>query len=111
MYEGWTHKQYNRFSTFGEATLIEDNYESSKVLIVSSNINDCEYIMHYRCSFHMLPNHLWFQTFKKLEEGSFIIGDSKSCNITNIGTDKFCLHDETNRMLEEVSYVPTLKRN
>jgi len=59
----------------------------------------------------MLPNHLWFQTFKKLEEGSFIIGDSKSCNITNIGTDKFCLHDETNRMLEEVSYVPTLKRN
>ncbi|KAK8464488.1 hypothetical protein PHAVU_010G009750 [Phaseolus vulgaris] len=62
-------------------------------------------------SFHMTPNRLWFQQFAKLEGGYILLSDSSGYKITSIGTIKFCLHDGTEKMLEEVRYVPSLKRN
>jgi len=42
--------------------------------MVSSSVDDYEWIMDSRCSFHMTPNCLWFQEFTELEEGSKLLG-------------------------------------
>jgi len=60
---------------------------------MSISIDDCKWIMHFRCSFHMAPNHLWFQEFTKLKEDSFLLRYNKFCKITNIEIDKFLLHN------------------
>jgi len=48
-----------------KATLVEDGYESSKVLMVSSSVNDCEWIMDSRYSFHMTLI-TWYITHKRI---------------------------------------------
>jgi len=56
-------------SMFGKTTLVEGNYESSKVLMLSSSATDYEWIMDSECPFHMTPNCLQFYKFIELEEG------------------------------------------
>jgi len=51
---------------------------------------------------------MWFQEFTKLERGSVLLSDNKAYKITEIGTIKFHLHDETERVLEEVRILPNL---
>jgi len=79
--------------------------------MVSSNIDDCEWIMNSRCSFHMTSNSLCFQEFTKIEGGSSLLGDSKSCKIIIIGTTKFRLYDRIERTFEKVRFVARLKNN
>jgi len=53
-------KQFNGPSTSAKVAIVEDNYESSKVLMVSSSAHNYEWILDFSCSFHMTPNCLWF---------------------------------------------------
>ena len=97
-------RRFDGPSTSSEAALVEDGYESSEILMVLSSADDCEWIMKFSYLFHMIPNHLWFQQF-------VLLSDNMSYKIIGIGTIKFHLHDITERMLKEVRYVPSLKRN
>jgi len=46
----------------------------------------------------------------KLEGGLALLDENEySCKINGVGTKKFCLHCGTNRVLEEVKFVPSLK--
>lgn len=54
-------KRSDGLSISSEASLVEDGYESSEVLMVSSSVDNCEWILDSGCSFHMTPNCLWFQ--------------------------------------------------
>ena len=79
-------KRFDGLCASGEATLGEDDYESLKVLMVSSSADNCVCIMDSRCLFQMTPNYLWFQLFTKLEGCSIFLGDNKSYKITEIRT-------------------------
>jgi len=47
-------------SMSSEAALVEYDYELSDILIELSNTNDCEWIIDFRCSFHITCKCLWF---------------------------------------------------
>ena len=79
--------------------------------MVSNSTNDDEWIMDSRCSFDMIFKLLWFQEFIELEGGSVLLVDDKSCKPSGVGTIKICLHDGIERVLEEVRFIPSLKRN
>jgi len=95
-------------SSSGDAAVVEEDYESLKVLMMLSNIDDY-YISNSRCFFHIIPKCLWFYEFIKPEGCSILLGDNKSYKIIGVGTIKFHLHDVIEILLEEVRYVPSLK--
>jgi len=53
-------KRYSLITLFLEA-LVEDDYESLEVLIVSSSADDCQWILDFDNLFHMTSSRLWFQ--------------------------------------------------
>jgi len=59
----------------------------------------------------LTPENLWFPEFTEPKRGLVLLGDKKPCKITKIGTIRCDMHDGIERVLEEVRFVPCLKRN
>ena len=62
-------KLSNGLSVSGEATMVEDAYESSMVLMVSTNVDDCEWIMDFGYSFFIYD----FKSLHNLKEVLFFL--------------------------------------
>ena len=67
--------------------------------------------MDSSCSFHMIPNKPWFEKFTKLQGGSVLLGNNKPCKIQGIGSIRLKLHDGIEKIIQDVRFVPDLKRN
>ena len=59
----------------------------------------------------MSSNYEWFQTFKEIDGRNVILNNNKACNIQGIGSIKVRMFDGCDRVLENVRYVPKLRRN
>ena len=59
----------------------------------------------------MTPNKNWFETFKETKEGQVIFGNNKGCDVQRIGIVRLGLNDGAKRILQQVRYIPGLKRN
>ena len=90
---------------------MQDGYDSSDVLVVSTSESDKSWILDSGCSFHMTPNRDWFESFEQLKGGQFILRNNKCYEIKRIGTVRLKLHDGAERVLQEVRFIPGLKRN
>ena len=88
-----------------------DIVEFIDVLIASSRNSDGEWILDSGCSFHMTPNRSLFESFSGDHNGTVILGNNKTCDIKGIGSITIKNHDENLKILQEVRYVPDLKRN
>jgi len=53
----------------------------------------------------------WFSSIEMLDGCSVIMGDDRSCNMEGIGTVQIKMFDGMVRELEEVRYVPQVKKN
>lgn len=95
----------------GEVIVVEDGYDSADLLIVATSESDRKWVLDSRCSFHMTPNKDWFETFKEVNRGQVILGNNKSCEIMGISTVRIKMHDGVKRVLQQVRYIPALKRN
>lgn len=95
----------------GNATLVQDGYESSGVLVVLSSDSSKEWIMDSGYIWHMNPNKDVFEELCDQNGGSVLLGDNKVCKIVGIGSVRLKLHDESIRLLTDVRYVLDLKRN
>ena len=58
----------------------------------------------------MSPNRELFYNLDKLECGSVFMGNDQTCEILGMGKIKLKLHDGIVRFLNEVRYVPDLKK-
>lgn len=95
----------------GEASLAEEDYESSEALAVTQQDSRREWILDSGCSFHMTPNKDWFESLQMSHEGSVLLGNNKSCPVLGKGSVRIKMFDGIERMLNEVRYIPELKRN
>ncbi|PON85524.1 hypothetical protein TorRG33x02_186730 [Trema orientale] len=59
----------------------------------------------------MTPNKHWFEEFKQIDNGQVLLGNNKGCKVVGIGTVRIKMHDGVERVLENVRYLPELKRN
>ena len=68
----------------GDATVVEEGYESVDVLMVSTNSTEKHWILDSCCSFHMTPNKDWFEDYKQCDGGQVLLGN-KACKIVGSG--------------------------
>ena len=64
-----------------DATFVEEGYESSKVLVVSTTELDRNWILDSGCFFRMTPHRDWFETFQSVKDCQVLLGNNKSCEI------------------------------
>ena len=95
----------------GDAVVVEEGYESSEVLVVSTIESDRNWILDSGCSFYMTPHRDWFEMFQSVNNGQVLLGNNKSCEIQGIGTVRIKMFDGIERVLQQVRYIPGLKRN
>ena len=95
----------------GNTAIVQDDFDSSDVLVVSSSNSSKEWILDSGCTWHMTPNKDLFEELCDQDGGSVLLGNNKACKVTGVGSVRFKLHDESIRLLTEVRYVPDLKRN
>ncbi|RVX00023.1 Retrovirus-related Pol polyprotein from transposon TNT 1-94 [Vitis vinifera] len=95
----------------GDAAVILDGYDSAEVLNVAEVDSGKEWILDSGCSFHMCPIKAWFEDFKEADGGYVLLGNNKHCKILGTGTVRIKHYDGIERVLEDVRYIPELKRN
>jgi len=62
-----------------------DGYDNSDVLIVTDQPCSDEWILDSGCTFHMTLNQEWFDTYKKVDIGSVLMGNDIACKVVGIG--------------------------
>ena len=85
-----------------DAANMSQDYESSEVLIVSSNPRE-EWIMDSGCTFSMTPRKEQFIDHRELNEEKVLMGNNNSCKVVGVGSVRIKLHDgsvKTLMMLE-----------
>lgn len=89
----------------------EGDTEGADVLIAANKHPTCEWILDSGCSFHMCPCKELFKTFKRIDGGKVLLGNNLACKVTGIGTINIKMYDGVTKDIEQVRYVPELKRN
>ena len=69
------------------------------------------WIVDSGASFHMTPHKEWFTSFRSCDGGSVLLGDDAICKVQGIGIVQIKSHANTVVTLDDVRYVPQLKRN
>ncbi|GJR11478.1 zinc finger, CCHC-type containing protein [Tanacetum coccineum] len=77
----------------------------------SGNDEMTELVMDSAGSYHMTHRRDFLYDFKVVDGGSVQLGDNKTCTIKGIGKVKIQLHDGSSFILEDVRYVPRLRRS
>ena len=84
------------------------------IVSVALNIMDSKegssWIMDSGCSFHMSPNLDWFENIKGTT-GSVVLGNNQVCSIKGIGTVRLKVDNGCVVILNDVRYIPEVKRN
>ncbi|KAK9067917.1 hypothetical protein SSX86_012028 [Deinandra increscens subsp. villosa] len=98
------HKNVSSDSSF-------DGYTSSEVLTVSQGSSKNHWVMDSGCSYHMSPNQGFFKDLELKDMGPVKLGDDRECFIEGIGTVEIKMQNGSVVTLDQVRYIPLLKRN
>lgn len=83
----------------------------SLVVTTKDGIIVAEWVMDSGCSFHMCPHKKFFKNLVMKDLGSVQMGDDRPCQILGEGSIVLKLEDGSEFQLNNVRYVPGLKRN
>ncbi|GJW28359.1 zinc finger, CCHC-type containing protein [Tanacetum coccineum] len=88
-------------------------YDDSEVMMVMSTQAQAllDLIMDSGCSYHMTPRLDILFDFLECDGGSVQLGDNRECKIRGIGKVRLQLRDGSSFVLNNVRYIPELKRN
>ncbi|GJZ13008.1 kinase RLK-Pelle-WAK family protein [Tanacetum coccineum] len=89
----------------------EGNAYFREALVVVKNDKMAELVMDSGGSYHMTHRRDFLYDFKVVDGGLVQLGDNKTCTIKGTGKVKIQLHDGSSFILEDVRYVPGLKRS
>nr|GEU89003.1 retrovirus-related Pol polyprotein from transposon TNT 1-94 [Tanacetum cinerariifolium] len=84
---------------FGEALVVVENDEMTELVMNSGE------------SYHMTHMRDFLYDFKVVDGGSVRLGDNRTCTIKGTGKVNIQLHNGSSFILEDVSYVPGLRRS
>uniref|UniRef100_A0A5B7BZJ7 Putative copia LTR rider n=1 Tax=Davidia involucrata TaxID=16924 RepID=A0A5B7BZJ7_DAVIN len=88
-----------------------DEEEESAFTVTSSGSYSDEWILDSGCSYHMCPHRDWFATLQEFDGGVVLIGNNNPCGTKGVGKIRLKMHNGSIKVLEEVRYVPDLKKN
>ncbi|GJU53066.1 copia LTR rider [Tanacetum coccineum] len=88
-----------------------EGYDNGNLLMAVSEERFLEWIMDSGGSFHMAPRRDFLFDFKEFNGGTVLLGDNRACAIMGIGKVGVQMKDGSSFMLENVRYIPELKRN
>ncbi|GJS60992.1 retrovirus-related pol polyprotein from transposon TNT 1-94 [Tanacetum coccineum] len=86
-------------------------YDNGDLLMAVSEERFLEWIMDSGGSFHMTPRKDFLFDFKEFNGGTVLLGDNRACAIIGIGKVRVQMKDGSSFVLENVRYIPDLKRN
>ena len=95
----------------GEVVIAQDNYDSDDVLVVSTTESKKSWMLDSGCSFHMTPNKDWFESLEEFDGGQVVLVNNKCYEVKGVGTMRIKMHDGIERLLQQVKYITSLKRN
>ena len=59
----------------------------------------------------MTPNKFSFEDFNQDKEGTVLLGNNESCKEQVVGFVRIKMYNGVEKVLENISYIPELKRN
>ncbi|GJT27716.1 retrovirus-related pol polyprotein from transposon TNT 1-94 [Tanacetum coccineum] len=86
-------------------------YDNGDLLMAVSEERFLEWIVDSSGSFHMTPRRDFLFDFKKFNGGTVLLGNNRACAIMGIGKVRVQMKDGSSFLLENVCYIPELKRN
>ncbi|GJW85083.1 hypothetical protein Tco_0158228 [Tanacetum coccineum] len=89
----------------------EGNTYFGEALVVVGNDEMTELVMDSGGSYHMTHRRDFLYDFKVVDGGSVRLGDNRTCTIKRTGKVKIQLHNGSRFILEDVMYVPGLRRS
>ncbi|GJW85091.1 zinc finger, CCHC-type containing protein [Tanacetum coccineum] len=89
----------------------EGNAYFGEALVVVGNDEMAELVMDSGGSYHMTHRRDFLYDFKVVDGGLVQLGDNRTCTIKGTGKVKIQLHDGSSFILEDVRYVPGLRRS
>ncbi|GKE47308.1 zinc finger, CCHC-type containing protein, partial [Tanacetum coccineum] len=89
----------------------EGNAYFGEALVIVGNDEMTELVMDSGGSYHMTHRRDFLYDFKVVDGGSVQLGDNRTCIIKRTGKVKIQLHDGSSFILEDVKYVPGLRRS
>nr|GEY07944.1 putative reverse transcriptase domain-containing protein [Tanacetum cinerariifolium] len=88
-----------------------EGYDNGDLLMAVSEERFLEWIMDSGGSFYMTPRRDFLFDFKEFNGGTVLLDDNRACTIMRIGKVRVQMKDGSSFMLENVRYIPKLKRN
>nr|GEV62202.1 hypothetical protein [Tanacetum cinerariifolium] len=92
------------------SSMHSEGYDNGDLLMAMSEERILEWIMDSGGSFHMTPRRDFLFDFKEFNGGTVLLGDNKACVIIGIGKVTVQMKDGSGLVLENVRYIPELKR-
>nr|GEY05010.1 RNA-directed DNA polymerase, eukaryota [Tanacetum cinerariifolium] len=87
-----------------------EGYDNGNLLMAMSEERFLKWIIDFGGSFHMTPRRDFLFDFKEYG-GTILVGDNRACVIMGIGKVRVQMKDGSSFVLENVRYIPELKRN
>ncbi|KAL6181430.1 hypothetical protein ACLB2K_048085 [Fragaria x ananassa] len=84
------------------------------VLTVSEDINTSpcdDWILDSGCTMHDCSIRDYFETFQESKGGRLFVANGVPCKIDGVGMVKIMMYDGVVRHLDDVAYVPEIRRN
>ncbi|GJS52670.1 retrotransposon protein, putative, ty1-copia subclass, partial [Tanacetum coccineum] len=88
-----------------------EGYDNGDLLMAMSEERFLEWIMDSGGSFYMTPRRDFLFDFKEFNGGTVLLGDNRACAIRRTGKVRVQMKDGSSFMLDNVRYIPELKRN
>ncbi|GJT93084.1 retrovirus-related pol polyprotein from transposon TNT 1-94 [Tanacetum coccineum] len=88
-----------------------DGYDNDDLLMAVSEERFLEWIMDYGGSCYMTSRRDFLFDFKEFDGGTVLLGDNRACVIRGIVKVRVQMKDGSSFVLENVRYIPELKRN
>nr|GEV42923.1 retrotransposon protein, putative, Ty1-copia subclass [Tanacetum cinerariifolium] len=88
-----------------------EGYDNEDLLMALSEERFLEWIIDSGGSYHMTPRRDFLFDFKEFDGGTVLLGDNRTYAIRGTKKVKVQMKDGSSFMLENVRYVPELKRN
>ena len=106
-------KLKNKGKAAVDACVAKHDTSDSELSLVasSSSFHSDEWILDSGCTYHMSPNREWFSDLVELNGGVVYMGNDNACKTVGIGSIQLKNQDGSTRVLTDVRYVPSLKKN
>ncbi|KAG8502566.1 hypothetical protein CXB51_001088 [Gossypium anomalum] len=106
-------KLKNKGKAVVDACVAKHDTSDSELSLVasSSSFHLDEWILDSSCTYHMSPNREWFSDLVELNGGVVYMGNDNACKTVGIGSIQLKNQDGSTRVLTDVRYVPSLKKN